>query len=315
MNRKFLFAFIFILVAGGAFASAYAVDPQKTSASMIPFEVRQGEGASDIAERLQKEGVISSKMQFMLYSAVTGAFKKLKPGLYSLAERNVPAIVRTLTKGPQEVRVILFPGMTVAEMDKTLYEKGIIKRHELEKLSVNGSLEGYLLPDTYNFQQASDPRTVVNTLRKNFDAKTSELLRNTRASDISRVITIASLIEKEVADSQERKIVSGIIYKRLYDKHPLQIDAAVAYGACNGTFVACATFSGESFKQDTPYNTYTNTGLPPHPIANPSLDAIDAALHPVQTDYYFYLTDRSTGTTHFSKTFAEHTAKREKYMK
>src|SRR3989344_1436539 len=316
-NNIQLIVGFFLIVAIASFIGSAVADLDTTAniltAGSTPFEVLRGEGASDIAAKLHKDNIITSKFSFVTYAAITGAFRNLKPGLYALPVGNIPGIVRALTKGPQDVAVTLYPGMSVSEMDKKLYESGVIRRHELEKFAIEEKLEGFLMPDTYHFHQQSDVSVVVEKMRENFNAETRELFANMSEKEITRIVTIASLIEKEVSRVDDRRIVSGIIYKRLYNEYPLQIDASVAYGACEGVYTACETFSADSFKKDTPYNTYTRTGLPPHPIANPSVDAIKAALNPTQTDYYFYLTDRATGTTHFSATFEEHSKKRAQY--
>lgn len=328
MKKKlFVVCGIFLVMAAAAFIGGNAVRPSGTQAKTVQFEIQPGESASDIASRLHEERIISSKISFMTYAAFTGAIRNLKPGLYSLVSGNIPQIVSMLESGPQQTEIVLFPGMTVAEMDAKLAENGVIKRHALEALvpgdfsskdypflSRAASLEGFLMPDTYKFKQDSDPEAVAGRMLDNFKDKTDSWFRNMRPQDVQRIVNIASIVEKEVPGSADRKIVSGIIYNRLYDNHPLQVDAAVAYGACGGIFAGCDAFDAGSFKKDTPYNTYMHPGLPAHAISNPSPDAIDAALHPARTDYYFYLTDRATGKTMFSTTFEEHAKKRGQYM-
>lgn len=318
MNKFIMPGVLFFAMASASFIGGYILNPihpNESEIARVPFEIRQGEGVLDVTTRLLENGIIRSRASFLVYAAFTGAAQNIKPGLYALLPGNIPNVIRTLIQGPQEVVVTLYPGMTISEMDKKLYENGVIRRHELEDLSASRPLEGFLLPDTYYFRQQSDVKTVAQKMRDNFDKKTADLFKGMEPEDISRTMIIASLVEKEVSDSEDRKIVAGIIYKRLQDEYPLQIDASVAYGACGGVYAECKTFTAESFKKDTPYNTYTRAGLPPHPISNPSLNAIEAALRPERTGYYFYLSDRETGKTYFSVTFEEHTAKREKYLK
>lgn len=313
------FTVFFICVAVASFLGGRAADVEKTAnaltAGTTVFEIQKGEGVLDVATRLVQNDIIPSRFSFVTYATLTGAFQDLKPGIYKLQGETIPNIVRMFTKGPKGVQVIIYPGMTISEIDSKLYENRITQEHEFEKIAKKEELEGFLMPDTYEFHQQTDARIVIKKMRENFRIKTEKILNKKTTQEIQKIITIASLIEKEVFEQDDRRIVSGIIQRRLADAYPLQIDAAVAYGACAGVFISCDTFTTESFKQDTPYNTYTRKGLPPHPIANPSLDSIDAAIYPKNTTYYFYLSDRATGKTYFSETFEEHNSKRAIYLK
>ena len=180
------------------------------------------------------------------------------------------------------------------------------------------SLEGYLFPDTYDFYVNDDPERVIRKMLDAFDASFTDIMRanleKVEGYTIREIIIIASMIEKEAASTSESYTVSSVIFNRLNDpaNYPyLNIDATIVY-ALGGK----SDLTEEDLKIDSPYNTYTNKGLPPGPIANPSQNSIAAALTPEDTvdengksvKYYYYALDPSTQLHHFSQTYKEHQA-------
>ncbi|PIV31820.1 endolytic transglycosylase MltG, partial [Candidatus Wolfebacteria bacterium CG02_land_8_20_14_3_00_37_12] len=133
-------------------------------------------------------------------------------------------------------------------------------------------------------------------------------------SGVLRLITIASYLEKEVPGNDDRRIVAGIIEKRLKIGMPIQIDATVLYNKCSGRFSECPLLVKSDFKKDSPYNTYTRLGLTPTPISNPSLDAIKAVIEKKDSGYWFYLSDPKTKKTIFSENLEKHNINRAKYL-
>lgn len=189
-----------------------------------------------------------------------------------------------LTHNPVPKAVVTIPeGATVAEVNALLKGKGVLT----EDLSED--LEGYLFPDTYEFFTPSSREIIQAKIQENFEKRVRAILPGgIGEGELREIVTAASLIEKEVPDSAERKIVSGIMKKRLKAGIPLQMDADP--------------------------RTYVSTGLPPSPIANPGIDAVQAALHPTPSPYWYYLSDPETGKTIFSKTLDEHNANIVKYL-
>jgi UPF0755 protein len=186
----------------------------------------------------------------------------------------------------------------------------------LRVLPDNATLEGYLFPDTYRIFKDAAAEDIVVKMLANFDKK---LAPETRA-EISRqgktlpeIITMASLIEKEVRGADDMKIVSGIFWNRIKNGQALQSCATLAYVLG----VNKAQYSEADTKVDSPYNTYQNRGLPPGPIANPGLNAIIAAVYPVQTDYNFFLTAEVNGASKviYSRTYDEHLRNKGKYLR
>ncbi len=311
-----LFIVLVSLVVGGL-AFLFRVPPAGQAQS---FRIAPGESVTHIASRLADDHLIGFSMAFTMYAAWSGMYGDFKPGTYVLAPQPVWAVAHELAQGPQDVAVTIAPGMTLIEIDQRLSREGIIPAGSLEALSpgtfvdaypfLKGvtSFEGFFMPDTYRFAPDSKPADVVTTLLDNFVARTKNLWQGTSASDVQRTIIVASLLEKEVIDFKDKQLVAGIIQKRLDAGMPLQIDASVLYGACGGTFLDCPSLRASDFKRDTPFNTYLHKGLPPHAIDNPTLDSIRAALSPLASSYWFYLTDPTTKKTIFSATFNEHIA-------
>lgn len=246
-------------------------------------------GLDEIGRELSKANLVRSKTIFVIYGVLSGNSKNLKAGGYILNNNmSMPAIVSVLTAGPPEdVKVTIREGETLAEIDAKLAELGILKPGSL--LTFPGkSLEGFLLPDTYRFFLNSDPEEVVKKILSNFHDKAAPILLE-KGIEIYKALITASLIEKEVPFLNDRYLVAGIIYKRLAIGMPLQIDAAPS--------------------------TYDHLGLPSKPIANPGLQAIIAAANPKTSPYLYYLSDPVTKNTIFSATFEEHKENKFRYLK
>jgi len=200
--------------------------------------------------------------------------------------------------GFKPVKVTVAEGLTVKKIAELLGDfENFDKKEFLEK---TGKLEGYLFPDTYLFLPFAETEQIIGTMTDNFKKK---------AGDVGKdIVIMASLIEKEVPDSDDRKIVSGILWKRLKLGMALQVDAVFPYITGKQKVLL------DDLKIDSPYNTYLHKGLPPGPIANPGLDAIIAARNPQETSYLYYLSGND-GKTHFAKTFSEHLRNKEKYLR
>lgn len=183
------------------------------------------------------------------------------------------------------------------------------------------SLEGFLFPDTYRvFKEASSSEDLVMKMLSNFDLKLNDELRaeiKRQGKSIYDVIIMASLIEKEApidySDPENRtaRIVSDIFWRRLKIGMALQSDATLSYYFSDNK----PAHSADDLKVDTPYNSYMYKGLPPTPIANPGLKAIEAAVYPIPTDYIFFLTTYDGSEIYFAKTYAEHLVYKNKYLK
>jgi len=174
------------------------------------------------------------------------------------------------------------------------------------------------MPDTYDFFAGADINSVVEVFLDNFQKKAEAagggLLFSGKQGSILKIIILASILEKEVPDDSERRLVAGILNKRLSAGMPLQTDAVLVYENCGGRFLGCEKLERADYKTDSAYNVYTNRGLPPGPISNPTASAINSALNPEKSDYWYYLSNPRTKQTIFSATLDEHNENRAKYL-
>ena len=232
--------------------------------------------------------------------------------------------------GTNEVALVVPEGWTARQIAGRMDELGIFSRNDFMTIVNSGQhpvltkfdffkdkpikagLEGYLFPDTYRiFKDASAEKVMIKML-ENFGRKfTPELREETRRQKktTSDIVTMASLIEKEVVSDEDRVIVSGILWKRLHMGIPLQVDATIVYITGKKT----TKVSLEDIKIDSPYNTYKYRGLPAGPISNPGLSAIRAAIYPKDSPYLYYLSTPD-GRTIFSKTLEEHNEAKARYL-
>lgn len=295
-------------------------NPSRQDVPEFRVSVEKGEGIQDIAKTLYDAKLIRSQGLFKFFAFVTGRAHLLKPGEYVFREGvGTFELISTLAEGPsRDVLVVIPEGFTLYDIDAELARAGVLAAGSLLKLDkkMPGMLEGYLFPDTYRFYLNSTTTDVIEKMSENFDRKARPLLEAATRGDkkkFERALIIASLLEKEVPDREERRIVAGIIEKRLGDYFPLQIDATICYIKQKRS-QTCEPIRALDLKIDSPYNTYLHRGLPPAPISNPGLDAIYASLNPVSSPYWYYLSDPKTKKTIFSKTLEEHRENRAKYL-
>lgn len=332
------------LVFAGWIAASLAVSlflflltPVSRVSNEVNIEVMPGSGFTDIAAVLAEKGVIKSKTAFLIYGGITGSAHLLKPGNYLLnSGSGTPAVLSVIVRGPRvDVAVTIPEGATMKDVEVFLSRAGVLPTGSLNKISVSElakeyeflknekSLEGFLFPDTYRFFKNSDTKAVAKKMLDNFNMRAWPLLRECKAKsekckemDFPGILTVASLLEKEVVSYRDRQLVAGILYKRLNVGVGLNVDATIAYAKCSGAFITCD--DPKVYRKDlefqSPYNTYLYKGLPPGPIGNPGLEAIKAALNPAQSDYFYYLSDPKTGRTIYSKTLDEHNENRARYL-
>lgn len=319
-----------VLVLGGLFYYLFFSPPRPSrfagdvggSASEFPgkeekiFHIKKGENLSEISQNLKNEGFLKNSFVFKIFFSLMAKENKVKAGDYFFEKPlSVWEIKNRLAEGIYgltSVKIIIPEGWTVKNIGFYFENLGMFQAEEFYLLFAQE--EGYLFPDTYFFN-ANDlkPKIIAETMRKNFGKKiTPEIMAEIKrqGKNLEEIIIMASLIEKEAADAEDRRVISDILWKRIKIRMPLQVDAALTYAIGKTTF----ELTEEDLKTDLPYNTYTNYGLPPTAIANPGMDAIMAAIYPAKTDYLYYLSDRE-GKTYFAKTFEEHKQNKFKYLK
>lgn len=323
LKRKTFQILIAIALAVAIFWPAWLVyrPLEKGSVEKVEFVIAKGDSSAKVARLLAEQNLIRNRFFFLAYAVVTGQEKKFQAGRYQLSSAmNIPQIVEAFSRGlveSDDLAVTIPEGLNIFEVDQLLTASRLIKSGEFFREARLRKLEGYLFPDTYRFDKTETVPEIIKKMRNNFEAKV-------KPKPSQQQLITASLLEKEVQKPEDMALVAGIIYKRLSLKMLLQIDASVTYGACLDKaekqivykFCDVSQIGVANFlDQDSPYNTYLRGGLPAGPIGNPGLIAIQAALHPVSSDYLFYLTAKEDGRTIFSKTLREHERNRAKYLK
>jgi UPF0755 protein len=197
-------------------------------------------------------------------------------------------------------------GWTVDEINRYLLERGVLVNEEL-----SSDLEGYLFPDTYEFFLDSTAAVVQQKFQDNLRAQLKTMGIDVSGDHLRELLIVASLIEKEVWGIQEKRIVSGILWKRLENEVPLQVDATICYIK---QAESCLPITASDKEIDSKYNTYLYKGLPPGPICNPGADSILAAARPARSPYWYYLSSDGGGETIFARTLDEHRQNIIKYL-
>lgn len=282
------------------------------------FIVSKGQSFSEIAEGLHREGIVRSGLVFKIAAIVRGVATELKPGSYAISPSlSTFEVLRLLEGGAhREVPVTIPEGASLYEVDKILSDQGVVPRGGVVEIALRDKLEGKLFPDTYRFFADSSAEEVVKKFLENFEARAVPLL-NQNPKNFEMNLILASLLEKEVPDYEERRIVAGILKKRYSAGMALQVDATICYikrQISDGFSSGCHPFTPLDFKIDSPYNTYLYSGWPPGPIGSPGVSAFKAALSPKSSSYWYYLSDPRTSRTIFAETFDEHNKNRALYL-
>lgn len=210
-----------------------------------------------------------------------------------------------------EVAVTIPEGLNVSQIGEILEKAGLFPKSDFE--SAARKEEGFLFPDTYRFYKNSNPGQVIARMRENFDKKIiPEILIEIKDQNktLSDIIVMASLLEEEAKGAEDRKLVAGILWKRLKVGIGLQVDATLTYILGK----ASSELTEDDLKIDSLYNTYRYRGLPPAPISNPGMEAILAAMRPAASPYFYYLSDKD-GKIHYARDFEEHKLNKFKYIR
>lgn len=330
-NILILIVFLLLLIAGFFYFRFQVYYSHGDYSTSKMFKIEKGEGNKQIAEQLKKEGLIFGKIYFYYYIYSHKLVDKIMPGEYQLSgNKTIPEIVQIITDAEEKFVKITFPeGWTVKEMAARLSANGLPgdeflkitnnpdefkKRYNYLSIPELKTLEGYLFPDTYFFKKDISAENIVGRLLDTFDEKLNSQLRENIAGQnksIREIVIMASIVEKEVQTPEDMKIVAGIFYNRIKNNQRLESDAPLSYILDDNK----DQHSGKDLELNSPYNTYRNLGLPPGPIANPGLNAIQAAIYPELSDYNYFLTAAVNGEKKviYSKTFEEHLANKKKY--
>jgi UPF0755 protein len=311
---------ILILIVGITATTWYswAIAPRSTESNKVRIVVKPGDTATDIAKGLYEHDLIRSKAAFSLYSQLSGHRSRLQAGGYVFSpNQSVSSIVEHMVSGKtDEFNITIPPGLTLEELRARFKKDGFSDdeitnafnaayNHPLLAARPAGAtLEGYVFPETYRMG-AAQPLDAL--LTRSFDefyeqiqaAKLPEQLA-ARGLNLHQGLTLASVIQKEVASVADQRQVAQVFLRRLAEGIPLQSDP---------TFIYPARLDGRepSIDYDSPYNTYKHAGLPPGPIANFNFSALGAIADPAPGDFLYFVADKD-GVTHYSRTIDEHEA-------
>jgi UPF0755 protein len=292
--------------------------PRSGVTGTVKCEIPIGFGARAIGGRLKECGVIRSGFVFELYARLLWKASHLQAGTYVFSpSQSLPEIADIISSGralSTDITVTLPEGMNIWEVSATLQQAGLVQ-NPAAFVREYLSYEGKLFPETYRFALGASHAMLLSRMTDTFRQHSTGVSQSQ--------LIIASMLEKEAKTKDDMALIAGIIQKRMQLKMPLQIDATVTYGACARIFklqssnkLCDVTQIGvaNELKIDGPYNTYTRTGLPTGPIANPGDTALWAAAHPKASDYVYYLSTRDGSRIIYSKTLAEHLKNRQKYL-
>ncbi len=332
LKKKIIIAVICIAVVIAAGVLFYigglgkALDSENTQT--VNVTIPSGSGTIQIGQQLEENSIISSANKFKLWSRIKGYDSQYKAGTYALSpSMDFQTIADIIVGGKVNTVNFTVPeGYTIYQTARVIADSGLgdydtlvslIEAADFDYDFLDGAqnnknkLEGYLFPNTYTIDEGMSEEQIIKVMLDEFEKQPLKAITDKKLSSqhnassgrsINEIITIASIIERECKVDEERKLVASVIYNRLEKGMPLQMCSTVQYVL--GKQKEVLTYADTRI--ESPYNTYTNAGLPPGPICSPGLAAVQAALHPADTDYlYFVLSEKLDGTSNFSSDYAQ----------
>lgn len=286
----------------------------------INVKIQAGLSTAEIAERLAEKGVISSSWKFRILARLRGYDDKFRPGSYTFtANMEDDEVFSKLLTGEKRLIQFTIPeGFGVKEIAERLYSLDLVNKEDFLKAAedfapydymrkhkdVFFAAEGFLFPDTYTVESDVEIEELLSLMANTLDEKLKPAMRTQAEKmglSIYDLITLASLVEREVRFPEDRPIVAQVLLKRIKLNMPLQTDATLQYLMD----APKEEVSIADTQIDSPYNTYQHVGLPPGPIANPGMASIEAVLHPSETEYLYFVADKR-GHNHYAYTYEEH---------
>lgn len=341
MNRTTKFAIAGILIILGLIFLGYywhIYHVRTTDSASITFQIKEGESLYQVTERLEKQGIIKSATLLRKYLAFKNLDKEIHAGLFTVQAPITIARVTEAFDQPsyEEITLTFLPGWNLRDIEDYLIKKEITTSKEfirsvgktaaretkrnvfegelIQSLPDHLSLEGYLAPDTYRFYADDDIDTIIQTLIDHREKQfTEEMIADSKKQGrtIHEILTMASIIEREVRAPEDRKKVSDIFWRRVDAGWGMQADSTVHYltGKKGDIFT-----DAEDRKSNSPWNTYKYKGLPPGPISMPSKDSIIAAIYPTPNDDWYFITTFE-GDVKYAANLEEHNANVQKYLR
>ena len=302
-GRPLIVLLLIIVIALTSMFISTINKPLKISDSQV-VDVKEGDSFYSIINSLSNENKIKSPFIIKIYAKLPGLDLEVVPGSHTLDKgMSVKDIAKTLkdTNNANEITLTIPEGFNIEDIAARVEEKGICSKDEFlnavksyplpsyvkDNSDKRYNLEGFLFPDTYNFEIGVEPQYIIKTMIKRFEEVWNEITQglDIKEDNIENIINVASIIEKEARVDEDRPLIASVIYNRLKQNMPLQIDATVIYA--HGYYIE--NVRNRHLAIESKYNTYLYKGLPVGPICNPGAPSIKAALHPSDTNYLFYL--------------------------
>lgn len=329
---------VIVLLIGGTVGGALwyinrGLQPMPALDTEVELTIAKGTNSGQIASMLEEKGLIRNETIFKYYLMYKNEGSRFQAGVYRMKPgMTLDEMIAKLNAGDtvkeEMIRFTVPEGLTVSQLADKLSGDNIVNRDTFLGLVDSGEglnssriadipadaklkhkLEGYLFPETYELKKGSTEKDMINRMLEELERQLAMLPADweqklkERGISFHEMMTIASLIEREVVVDEERPLVASVIYNRLAKKQKLQIDATVQYLFDKQK----ERLLNKDLKIESPYNTYLHEGLPPGPIANPGLASIEAAIYPAQSNYYFYVTKKDGSQAHlFAETYAQH---------
>lgn len=312
-NRLMLDAGVLLILAL-LFCILYIISPPALFPEGRIIAVEVGSTLSEISGELKKEHVIRSELIFEAFLTLLAGDGGAKAGEYLFKEKlSSYGVAKKVAKGEfglDPIKITIPEGATIFDIARIL-NRDLPDFDEIEFIDIAKGKEGYLFPDTYLFLPNASPEQIVLQMERTFINRIADIQDEIIASgkSIEEIVTMASILEKETITNEDKKIVSGILWKRIEIGMPLQVDATFLY--INGKNSFDLTY--DDLKIDSPYNTYKHKGLPVGPIANPGLESLAAAVTPTESTYLFYLSDQRS-IIHYAENFEQHKINKAKYI-
>ncbi|HEY0411018.1 MAG TPA: endolytic transglycosylase MltG [Candidatus Dormibacteraeota bacterium] len=323
---------VVVLLVGAGGTALYARSQLDAPASRhttgVAIDVASGETLDGLVTELQSHDLVRDPFWFRWYARLRGLGSQLKAGRYHLdTGMGASAVVARLEMPPdaRTVRVVIPEGLIAAQIAERVQATGLgvsaaaylgeertgqFTAGFIEGRPAGTPLEGMLFPDTYDVPVGASAHDVVAQQLEAFTAKALPMVGAApQGLTPYQVVVLASIVEREARLPADRPMVAGVLYNRLARGMDLQVDASVIYGVG----VTDRAPTSDELKHDTPYNTYLHRGLPPTPISNPGLASLEAAAHPMPSNYLFYVSD-GCGHNHYSSTLAGHNALVQQYL-
>lgn len=300
-------------------------EPPESFPAGVRIDVNKGESFGETAGKLEERGLVPSAPALRVWARLTGDDRKIQHGAYRFEKPVAPTTVLEKMRNGESMmlRVTVPEGLTIEDVAHILAEAGLGEEERFLELARDpqfarelavpaDTLEGYLFPETYYFSPLAGERRILKAMVRRFRSVfDGERERAAREAGLTphEVVILASIVEKETGATEERPLIAAVFRNRLDGGIPLQADPTVIYGIDDFD----GNITREHLETPTPYNTYTNSGLPAGPIANPGAEAIEAVLDPAEVPYLYFVS-RNDGSHEFSETLAEHERAVDRYQ-